>query len=469
MTKEQAMSERVRIEHDTMGEVEVPADAAWGAQTQRAIGNFPVSGQRMAPQVIHALALIKWAAALENRDRGVLDPEMAEAIAAVADEVARGLHDEHFPVDVYQTGSGTSTNMNMNEVIAHLATLRLGRTVGPNDHVNASQSSNDTFPTAMHLAVALEVRDALDPALATLEASLVRRSEDFATVVKAGRTHLMDATPIMLGQEFSGYAAQIARARTRIAAAVDELREVPLGGTAVGTGLNAPQGFAAAVLARIGARVGLDVREAANHFEVHGARDGVVAVSGSLRALGVALYRIANDLRWMGSGPRCGLAEIRLPDLQPGSSIMPGKVNPVIPESVTQVVARVVGNDATIGFAGAAGSIFELNVMQPVIAQAALESVTLLAAASRLLATRCVDGIEADVERCRTYALSTPAIATALNPAIGYERAAAIVKRAVKEGRDLRSLVLEEGVLGEEEVDRVLDVAAMTRGGIQAG
>jgi len=465
--REDHVNDAVRIERDTMGEVAVPADALWGAQTQRALENFPVSGQRVPAPLVRALGLIKWAAAQENAARGVLAPELAEAIAAAAAEVAEGLHDDQFPIDVYQTGSGTSTNMNVNEVIARLAAQRLGRTVSPNDHVNASQSSNDTFPTAMHLALLLEVRDRLEPALRTLEASLERRSRDFADVVKAGRTHLMDATPITLGQEFSGYAAQVRRSRERLAASTEEVREVPLGGTAVGTGLNAPPGFAAAVLARIAQRTGVEVREAANHFEVHGARDGVVGVSGALKTLAVALHRIANDVRWMGSGPRCGLAEIHLPDLQPGSSIMPGKVNPVIPESVTQVAARVVGNDATIAFAGAAGSIFELNVMQPVIAHAVLESVQLLASASRLLAERCIDGIEADVDRCRTFALSSPAIATALNPSIGYQRAAEVVKRAVREHRDLRSIVLEEGLLPEEEVDRVLDVMAMTRGGIQ--
>lgn len=461
------MDDEVRIEHDTMGDVTVPAWAHWGAQTQRAIENFPVSGQRLWPAVIHALALIKWSAALENRERGVLAPRLAEAIAEAADEVAQGAHDEHFPVDVYQTGSGTSTNMNVNEVVARLASLKLGEVVSPNDDVNASQSSNDTFPTALHLAILLACRDELLPALERLASSLGARAEAFADVVKAGRTHLMDATPITLGQEFSGYASQVVRARSRLVAALPEVEEVPLGGTAVGTGLNAPRGFAKAVLARIAERTGLAVREAENHFEVHGARDGVVAVSGALKALAVALYRVANDLRWMGSGPRCGLAEIHLPDLQPGSSIMPGKVNPVIPESVTQVVARVVGNDATIAFAGAAGSIFELNVMQPVMAHAALESIHLLASAARLLAERCVDGIEADVERCRLYALSTPAIATALNPYIGYAKAADLVKRAIKERRDLRSLVLEEGLLDEATVDRALDVMAMTRGGIQ--
>ncbi len=448
-----------------MGEVKVPAMAKWQAQTQRAVENFPVSGLRIERSLIRALALIKGAAAAANERLGAVKPDVASAIREAAAEVAEGRWDSEFPVDVYQTGSGTSSNMNMNEVLATLASERLGRRVHPNDEVNASQSSNDTFPSAVHLAALEGIARNLVPALEHLARALREKAAAFDTVVKAGRTHLMDATPVRLGQEFGGYATSVELGIERLAACLPRLGELPLGGTAVGTGLNAPAGFASTVVALLASQLGLPLSEARDHFEAQGSRDGLVEASGALRTLAVSLYKCANDLRWMGSGPRAGLAELRIPDLQPGSSIMPGKVNPVIPEAVCQVVAQVIGNDASIAFAGAAGN-FELNVMVPVMARNLLESVRLLANASRLLADRCIAGLEADVERCRTYALSSPAIATALNPYIGYEAAAKVVKQAVAEGKDLRTVVLESGLLTEEEVDRALDVEAMTRGGI---
>ncbi|MHB8190707.1 MAG: class II fumarate hydratase [Ferrimicrobium sp.] len=455
----------VRIEKDSMGEVEVPLAASWGAQTQRAVENFPISGQRIPMTLIRALVTIKQSMARVNAELGVISPEVRDAIVAACQEVDSGARDDDFPVDIFQTGSGTSTNMNVNEVLSFLATKHLGSSVLPNDHVNASQSSNDTFPTAMHLAVLREAHSRLLPALETLHESLERKAVAFSKVVKSGRTHLMDATPITLGQEFSGYAAAIARARGYVEAALVEVEEVPLGGTAVGTGLNAPPGLAARVLADITKTTGVPIKEAANHFEAHGARDAIVLLSGALRTVAIAMYKLANDLRWMASGPRCGLGEIHLPDLQPGSSIMPGKVNPVIPEAMCQVVARVVGNDATIAFGGGAGN-FELNVMQPIIGVAVLDSIALLSSISVAMADRCIEGITADVERCRIYALSSPSIGTALNPYIGYEAAARVIKRALREGKDLRSVVLEEGLLSEEEVDRALDVIAMTKGGV---
>jgi len=455
----------VRIERDSMGEVQVPAAALWGAQTQRATENFPISGLRVDRALIAALATIKGACARVNGELGVVAADVASALAEAAAEVASGRHDDHFPVDVYQTGSGTSTNMNMNEVLARLTSERLGRPIRPNDEPNASQSSNDTFPSAIHLAAATGIQNDLRPALEHLAAALEDRAEAFASVVKAGRTHLMDATPVTLGQEFGGYAAQVRRGVERLDAVLPRVAELPLGGTAVGTGLNAPAGFAAAVVARLAAETGLPVREARNHFEAQGARDALVECSGQLRTIALSLYKIANDLRWLASGPRCGLAEIHLPDLQPGSSIMPGKVNPVVPEAVCQVVAQVVGNDAAVAFGGSAGTL-ELNVMMPVMARNLLESIRLLAAVARVFADKCVVGIVADVERCRTFALSSPSIGTALNPYIGYEAAAQVVKAAVKEGKDIRRVVLERGLLSEAEVDRALDVEAMTRGGI---
>ncbi|MYX02628.1 MULTISPECIES: class II fumarate hydratase [unclassified Streptomyces] len=456
-----------RIEHDSMGEVRVPAHAKWRAQTQRAVENFPVSGQRLERAHIEALARIKGAAAKVNAELKVLDPDTAAAIQEAAAEVASGRWDEHFPVDVFQTGSGTSSNMNTNEVIATLATERLGREVHPNDHVNASQSSNDVFPSSIHIAATAAVTADLIPALDHLADSLGRKSAEFADVVKSGRTHLMDATPVTLGQEFGGYAAQIRYGVERLRASLPRLAELPLGGTAVGTGINTPPGFSAAVIAEVAEATGLPLTEARDHFEAQGARDGLVETSGQLRTIAVSLTKISNDLRWMASGPRTGLAEIALPDLQPGSSIMPGKVNPVIPEAVLMVAAQVTGNDATVATAGAAGN-FELNVMLPVIAKNLLESVRLLANASRLLADRTVDGITADVERARAYAESSPSVVTPLNKYIGYEEAAKVAKKSLKDGTTIRETVLasgyvERGDLTLEQLDEALDVLRMTR------
>ncbi|MER7533233.1 class II fumarate hydratase [Streptomyces sp. NPDC097704] len=458
-----------RIEHDSMGEVRVPAHAKWRAQTQRAVENFPVSGQRLERAHIEALARIKAAAAEVNAELGVIDKDRAEAIVSAAGEVAEGRWDEHFPVDVFQTGSGTSSNMNTNEVIATLATERLpeGREVHPNDHVNASQSSNDVFPSSIHIAATAAVTRDLIPALDHLAASLERKSAEFASVVKSGRTHLMDATPVTLGQEFGGYAAQVRYGAERLRTALPRLAELPLGGTAVGTGINTPAGFSAAVIAAVARATGLPLTEARDHFEAQGARDGLVETSGQLRTIAISLTKIANDLRWMASGPRTGLAEINLPDLQPGSSIMPGKVNPVIPEAVLMVAAQVTGNDTTVAVAGAAGN-FELNVMLPVMAKNLLESVRLLANASRLLADRTVDGITANAERAREYAESSPSVVTPLNKYIGYEEAAKVAKKSLAERKTIREVVLESGYVerGEltvEQLDEALDVLRMTR------
>ncbi|GGY04010.1 class II fumarate hydratase [Streptomyces tanashiensis] len=457
-----------RIEHDSMGEVRVPAHAKWRAQTQRAMENFPVSGQRLERAHIEALARIKAAAAKVNAELGVIEKDRAEAIASAAEEVAEGRWDEHFPVDVFQTGSGTSSNMNTNEVIATLATERLpeGREVHPNDHVNASQSSNDVFPSSIHIAATGAVTRDLIPALDHLAASLERKSAEFASVVKSGRTHLMDATPVTLGQEFGGYAAQVRYGVERLRAALPRLAELPLGGTAVGTGINTPAGFSAAVIDEVARATGLPLTEARDHFEAQGARDALVETSGQLRTIAVSLTKIANDLRWMASGPRTGLAEINLPDLQPGSSIMPGKVNPVIPEAVLMVAAQVTGNDTTVAVAGAAGN-FELNVMLPVMAKNLLESVRLLANASRLLADRTVDGITANVERAREYAESSPSVVTPLNKYIGYEEAAKVAKKSLAERKTIREVVLESGYvergdLTVEQLDEALDVLRMT-------
>jgi fumarate hydratase, class II len=449
-----------------MGEVRVPAWARWGAQTQRAVENFPVSGRPIDRSLVAALAQIKGAAAAVNAELGVVDPDMATAIGSAAEEIVDGKWDDHFPIDVFQTGSGTSSNMNANEVLASLASERLGRPVHPNDHVNASQSSNDVFPSAIHLAAAQQVAGDLLPATEHLANMLAAKAEVFADVVKSGRTHLMDATPVTLGQELGGYATQVRQSGERIAATLPRVGELPLGGTAVGTGLNCPPGFAAGVVARLASETGLPLTEAADHFAAQGARDALVELSGQLRTLAVALVKIANDLRWMASGPRTGLAEIRLPDLQPGSSIMPGKVNPVIPEAVTQVAAQVIGNDATVGFAGSQGN-FELNVYLPVLARNVLESIRLLANVSRLFADRCIAGIEADVERCRAYAESSPSLGTSLNPYIGYEAAAEIVKESVRTGRSVRDIVVERGLLTDEQLDQALDVLGMTKGGLR--
>ncbi|WP_101256860.1 class II fumarate hydratase [Streptomyces barkulensis] len=456
-----------RIEHDSMGEVRVPAHARWRAQTQRAVENFPLSGRRLERAHIQALARIKAAAARVNAEFGVLDAGLARAVEQAAEEVAEGRWDDHFPVDVFQTGSGTSSNMNMNEVLATLASESLGAPVHPNDHVNASQSSNDVFPSSIHIAATAAVTGDLIPALEHLAQALERKAGEFAEVVKSGRTHLMDATPVTLGQEFGGYAAQVRYGVERLRDCLPRLAELPLGGTAVGTGINTPPGFPAAVIAEIARATGLPLTEARDHFEAQGARDALVETSGQLRTVAVSLTKICNDLRWMSSGPRTGLAEIRLPDLQPGSSIMPGKVNPVVPEAVLMVAAQVMGNDATVAVAGASGN-FELNVMLPVIARNLLESVRLLANSSRLLADRTVDGIEADAERAREYAESSPSVVTPLNRYIGYEEAAKVAKRSLAERRTIREVVLEagyveRGMLTLEQLDRALDVLRMTR------
>jgi fumarate hydratase class II len=467
VANEQAEQGEYRIEHDTMGEVRVPASAKWRAQTQRAVENFPISGVTVEPAQVHALARIKAAAARVNARLGVVDDDVAQAIVAAADEVAGGRWDGEFPIDVYQTGSGTSTNMNVTEVLATLATERLGRPVHPNDQVNASQSSNDTFPTSLHLAATDAVVNQLVPALDHLATSLERKATELAEVVKSGRTHLMDATPVTLGQEFGGYAAQIRYGIERVQSSLGRVAELPLGGTAVGTGINTPAGFAAAVVADLAEGTGLPLTEARDHFEAQGARDALVELSGQLRTIAVGLVKICNDLRWMGSGPRAGLGEVHLPDLQPGSSIMPGKVNPVIPEATLMVCARVIGNDATVAFAGASGT-FELNVMMPVMGQALLESVRLLSTSSRLLADRCVDGLQADVDRCRELAESSPSVVTPLNRVIGYENAAKVAKKAVAERMTIRDAVLalgfvDRGEITTEQLDRSLDVLAMTR------
>ena len=456
-----------RIEHDTMGEVKVPKDALYAAQTQRAVENFPISGTTLERAHIAALAEIKKAAALANAQLGVLDKEVANAIAKSADQVIGGSLDEHFPVDVYQTGSGTSSNMNMNEVLATLATGHLGKPVHPNDHVNASQSSNDVFPTSVHLAVTSALINDLIPALDYLAKKLEVKAKAWAEVVKAGRTHLMDATPVTLGQEFGGYAAQIRYGIERIQSSIPRVAEVPLGGTAVGTGINTPKGFPQTVIKLLSEQTKLPITEARDHFEAQGARDALVEASGALRVLAVSLTKINNDLRWMGSGPNAGLGELSIPDLQPGSSIMPGKVNPVIPEAVLMVCARVIGNDQTVAWAGASGN-FELNVAIPVMGNALLESIRLLANSSKVLADKTIEGLEVNVDRARALAESSPSIVTPLNKVIGYEAAAKIAKHSVEKSMTIREAVIDLGFVerGEvtlEQLDAALDVLAMTR------
>jgi fumarate hydratase class II len=456
-----------RTESDSMGEVRVPGDAKWRAQTQRAVENFPISGMRLEPSLIEALARIKAAVASVKREQGSIQPDLADAIIAAADAVARGEHDDQFPIDVFQTGSGTSSNMNMNEVLATLAAEALGRPVHPNDDVNHPMSSNDMFPAAIHVAAAAGIARHLVPAMEHLAVALERKRDEFADVVKAGRTHLMDATPVTLGQEFGGYAAQVRMGIERLHATLPRVAELPLGGTAVGTGINSPPGFGGLVIAELASATGLPLTEARDHFEAQGARDGLVELSGQLRTVAVSLTKIANDLRWMGSGPRAGLGEINLPDLQPGSSIMPGKVNPVIPEATLMVCAQVIGNDAAVAWGGAAGN-FELNVMLPMLGRNVLESIRLLANVSRLLADRCVDGVTANVERLREYAESSPAIVTPLNRHLGYEEAASIAKQALADRKPIRQVVVERGHvasgrLTEAELDEALDVMRMTR------
>ncbi|GII64485.1 fumarate hydratase class II [Sphaerisporangium krabiense] len=458
--------EDFRTEHDSMGDVRVPAAAKWRAQTQRAVENFPISGRGLEPAHIAALGLIKAVAAEVNGELGVLPADLAEAISEAATDVAEGEWNGEFPIDVFQTGSGTSSNMNANEVIASLAEKRLGRPVHPNDHVNASQSSNDVFPTSIHVAAMVDVVYELMPSLEHLAIALRQKAEEFRETVKAGRTHLMDATPVTLGQEFGGYATQVENGVARLRAALPRLAELPLGGTAVGTGINTPPGFAQQVIAKLREATELPFTEARDHFEAQGSRDALVELSGQLRVVAVSLNKIANDLRWMGSGPRTGLGELNLPDLQPGSSIMPGKVNPVIPEAVCMVAAQVIGNDAAVTFAGASGA-FELNVMMPVIARNVLESTRLLASVSRLLADRCVHGLTANADRLREYAESSPSIVTPLNRHLGYEEAAAIAKQSLKERKTIKEVVIERGhveagTLTEPQLDALLDVLSMT-------
>ncbi|MDP9273744.1 MAG: class II fumarate hydratase [Chloroflexota bacterium] len=459
--------EGFRVERDSMGEVRVPSNAKWRAQTQRAVENFPISGTQIDRGLIQALAQIKAAVARVKAAEGIIGPDLADAIARAADDVAQGELGDQFPIDVFQTGSGTSTNMNMNEVLATVAAERLGRPVHPNDDVNHPLSSNDMFPAAIHVAATAGIVNELIPALEHLAASLERKRDEFAAFVKAGRTHLMDATPVTLGQEFGGYAAQVRTGIERLQATLPRVAELPLGGTAVGTGINAPRGFGGKVTAELAAATGLPLIEARNHFEAQGARDGLVELSGQLRTIAVSLTKIANDLRMMGSGPRAGLAEIYLPDLQPGSSIMPGKVNPVLPEAVLMVAAQVIGNDAAVAWGGAAGN-FELNTMLPVLGRNILESIRLLASVSRLFADRCVEGITADEDRLREYAESSPSIVTPLNEYIGYEEAAKVAKQALAEGRTIRQVVVErgyvrDGKLTEAQLDEALDVLRMTQ------
>ena len=460
------MTQEYRIERDTMGEVAVPIDALYRAQTQRAVENFPISGRGLERSQIRALGLVKAACARVNAKLGVLDSGLAEAIASAADEVAAGEHDDQFPIDVFQTGSGTSSNMNANEVIATLAARAAGCDVHPNDHVNASQSSNDVFPTTIHLAATEAVAHEVMPALVHLASALTRKSNDWAEVVTAGRTHFMDAVPITLGQEAGGWAAQARYGVERLASCLPRLAELPIGGTAVGTGLNAPAGFGAAVVEQLRHATGLDVlTEARDHIEAQAARDGLVECSGALRTVAVSLFKIANDIRWLGSGPRTGLAELRLPDLQPGSSIMPGKVNPVICEATMMVAAQVIGNDACVAFCGSQGNL-QLNVMMPVMARNVLESARLIAAAARLLADKVVEGTHADVTRCREYAESSPAIATALNRYLGYEEAASIAKEALLQRRSIADVVrtrghVDDGTITAEQLNNALDVLGM--------
>jgi fumarate hydratase, class II len=455
-----------RTERDTLGEVLVPVDAKWRAQTQRAAENFPVSGEPMPVAVVHQLARIKAAAARVNAELGIVDPAVAEAVRAAAMDIAAGRHDAQFPIDVFQTGSGTSTNMNVNEVVATLASEQLGHDVHPNDSVNASQSSNDTFPTAVHLAAAVSVTSDLIPALEGLASTLRGLADRHVTTVKSGRTHLMDATPITFGQEAGGWAKQVELGAERVLTTLPRVCALPLGGTAVGTGVNVPAGFAAAVIAELADATGIAFTEATDHVEAQSAQDSLVELSGQLRVIAVSLTKICNDLRLMNSGPAAGLAEIRLPDLQPGSSIMPGKVNPVVPEAVLQVCAQVVGNDATIAWAGASG-LFQLNVMMPVMARNLLESVRLLAAACRLLGSKAIAGLEVDADRMRAYAEASPAVATALNRFLGYEEVAAVAKQAQREGRSVADVVVERGLVAQgritqEQLDAALDVLSMT-------
>ena len=459
-----------RIEKDSMGEMSVPAAALYGASTQRAVLNFPISGYRFSRPFIRALGLIKWAAARANHDLGLLDATRSALIAQAAEEVVEGKLDQHFPLDIFQTGSGTSTNTNATEVIANRCAQLAGQAIGsreavhPNDHVNMGQSSNDVIPSAIHISAAEQLQNRLGPALEKLEGALTAKAQEFNDVIKIGRTHLMDATPVRLGQEFGGYARQIHYARERAHKAMDVLCELALGGTAVGTGLNRHLDFPGKVMGHLESRTGIAFFEAHNHFEAQGAKDAVVEASGQLKTIATSLFKIANDLRWLGSGPRCGIGEIQLPATQPGSSIMPGKVNPVMCESIMMVCAQVIGNDSAITWAGANGN-FELNVMMPVMAHDLLESIRLLANGVEAFCEKCVTGISANRERCAELVELSMAMVTSLAPKIGYDRAAEIAKESAKTGKTVREICLEKKVLPEAELQRALDPIGMTEPG----
>ena len=461
------MAGGTRTERDSLGEVEVPVDALYGAQTQRAVDNFPISGRRFGRRFIQAMGWIKQSAARANADLGNLDSELAQAIMAAAGEVADGRWDDEFPIDVYQTGSGTSTNMNANEVIASRATQIRGGDdrVHPNDHVNFGQSSNDTIPTAIHVSARVAIEHDLVPALTSLAEALEEKAAAFDGIVKSGRTHLMDATPVRLGQEFGGYAAQVRKGIERVKRASEELSELALGGTAVGTGINTHPEFAAKAIAGVSESAGVAFREADDHFEAQGGRDAVVSASGALNTVAASLMKIADDVRWLASGPTSGLAEISIPAVQPGSSIMPGKVNPVMSEALMMVAARVMGNHTTITVGGQRGN-FELNVMMPVMAEALLDSIGLLAGASATFTERCVRGISANEDRIRQLLELNPSIATALNPYIGYDEAATVAKESAKRGVSVRTVVQERSLLPDESLDEALDVRSMTEPGL---
>jgi fumarate hydratase class II len=460
------MSE-TRVERDSLGEVHVPKDALYGAQTQRAVENFPISGQRFGRRFIEAMGMIKRAAAETNRELGTVDDRIADAVARAASEVAEGEWDAEFVLDVYQTGSGTSTNMNANEVIATRASRMLGEDHGvhPNDHVNFGQSSNDVIPTAIHVAARIAIERELVPALEHLHAALAAKAREFDHVVKSGRTHLMDATPVRLGQQFGGYAKQIEKAIARARAASVELAELALGGTAVGTGINTHEAFAGKAIARISEYASIEFREAEHHFEAQAAKDAAVNAAGAMNTIAASFFKIADDIRWLSSGPTSGISEIQLPAIQPGSSIMPGKVNPVMSEAMMMVAARVMGNHTTVTVAGQRGN-FELNVMMPVLAHALLESISLLGSVARAFTDRCVSGIQANEERARELLEKNPSIATALNPYIGYDKAAEVAKKAAKEGRSVRDVVQEQDLLPADQLDDALNVRSMTEPGL---
>ncbi len=459
------MADGYRIEKDSLGEMQVPEDALYGAQTQRAVENFPISGQRFGRRFIEALGLIKKSAAQTNLELGNLDADVADAIAEAAGEVADGKWDDEFVIDIYQTGSGTSSNMNVNEVVAHRATQIRGDKVHPNDHVNFGQSSNDVIPTAIHVSALVAVQKELLPGLEHLRSALAAKADEFDDVVKSGRTHLMDATPVRLGQEFRGYATQVAKGVERVTRASAELEELALGGTAVGTGINTHEDFAKKTIARISEATGIAFREAGDHFEAQAAKDAAVSTAGALNTVATSLMKIADDIRWLGSGPTSGIHEIKLPAIQPGSSIMPGKVNPVMSEAMMMVCARVMGNHTTITVAGSRGN-FELNVMMPVLAQALLESINLLANITTAFADKCVAGIEVNTERAKELLEKNPSIATALNPYIGYDAASVVAKESAKRGVSVRDVVAEQGLLPEDQIDEALDVRGMTEPGL---